>query len=101
MSQGKSKDVLAKILNELVDYTKIHFATEEKILEQNKYPKLASHKQEHVNLTNQFLALKHDFENGKVTISIEVLTFLKDWLKNHILGVDQQYSDLLVANGVK
>jgi hemerythrin len=33
-------------------------------------------------------------------MTIEVLDFLTDWLKRHIIGVDKQYSDFLNARGV-
>ena len=29
------------------------------------------------------------------------MAFLRDWLRNHILTVDQRYSDMLNAKGVR
>ena len=38
---------------------------------------------------------------GKIGLSIKIMHFLRDWLKGHILGTDQKYSDFLVSKGVK
>jgi len=41
---------LTKILEELVDYTKLHFSTEEKYFEQFNYSHTEEHKEEHKEL---------------------------------------------------
>ena len=91
MGHGKSKEVLSGIFSELVSYTKYHFKFEEDQLEKHKYPNLAVHKLEHKKLTDQAIKLKQDFDAGKAVISIELLNFLKDWLKSHILESDKKY----------
>ena len=35
-----------------------------------------------------------------MTISIEVMNFLKDWLSNHILGSDKRYGPFLNGKGL-
>ena len=39
--------------------------------------------------------------NRTVGLSIEVSTFLRDWLQKHILGTDKRYSAHLKAKGVR
>ncbi|MBU2491561.1 MAG: bacteriohemerythrin [Bacteroidetes bacterium] len=91
MSQGKSKDVLGKIFNDLIIYTKSHFKSEENLMLNKNYPDYTAHRLEHQKLTNQVIKLKAEFDAGKVVISIELLNFLKDWLKKHILETDKKY----------
>ena len=91
MSQGKSRDSLSGIFNELVSYTKYHFKSEENYLLNNNYPEYTIHRHEHQKLTSQVLKFKQDFDSGKVAISIDLLNFLKDWLKKHILESDKKY----------
>jgi hemerythrin len=31
---------------------------------------------------------------------MEVMTFLKEWLQRHIMGVDRQYMDCFARNGL-
>lgn len=101
MREGKGKDVMGKILNDLTDYTVYHFSTEEKLFEKYAYPESSRHKKEHENLTKQVLEIKGKFAEGKAVITMEVMNFLKDWLNNHIMQVDKKYSAFLNAKGVK
>ncbi|KAB2845499.1 MAG: bacteriohemerythrin [Melioribacteraceae bacterium] len=91
MGQGKSREVLGVIFNDLISYTKSHFKFEENCMLDKKYPDYTAHRLEHQKLTNQVLKLKQEFDSGKVVISIDLLNFLKDWLKKHILESDKKY----------
>ena len=100
MKQGKGKEALGGVLAELVRYTVYHFGFEEKILEGAKYPDLVEHKRTHKDLVAQVQKIKSDYEAGKTVLSMEVMSFLKDWLGNHILGTDKKYSSHLNSKGV-
>ncbi len=101
MLQGKSKQILGEILNKLARYTVEHFTLEEKIMADNNFPELASHKEAHKNFVKKVGEYRQAFEDGKVLMSIEIMNFLKDWITNHIMGTDQNYSQYLVSRGVK
>ncbi len=100
MRMGKGKEVLGKILKELTDYTVYHFNTEERLFEKHGYVESARHKKEHDDLTKQVMDIKSKFEQGQTTITVEVMTFLKDWLNNHIRQSDKKYSAYLNSKGV-
>jgi hemerythrin len=101
MQAGHAKDSLGRILDELVKYTQVHFAREEKFFEQTGYPAAAPHKQEHDTLTRQVLDVQQKYMAGATaTLSIDVLRFLKNWLLNHIQVNDQKYRAHLNAKGI-
>ena len=100
MSQGKAKEVMGKVFTELVQYTKTHFQTEERLMQQYAYPDFAAHKKEHDDLTKTAMDLQEKFNKGALTLSIETSKFLKDWLTKHILGSDKKYSPFLKSKGV-
>jgi hemerythrin len=100
MHSGKGRHVAGDVLTRLIDYTEHHFAAEEAIMEKNHYPDLARHRVEHRDLENKVRAFKQDFEAGTGAITIELMTFLQDWLTNHIQNVDQKYGDYLNSKGV-
>ena len=100
MKLGKGKDTLGKTLSELVDYTSYHFNEEEELFKVYGYPDYPPHKREHDALTRQVLNLKERFASGNTFLSNETLLFLKDWLNDHILGVDKKYSSFMTARGV-
>ena len=101
MSKGQGKTVLGKTLGKLIDYTANHFATEETYFELYGYTDAAAHKKEHAALVDKVVAFRTDFSNGKVGISIEVMNFLRDWLRDHIKGSDKKYSTLFNSKGLK
>lgn len=91
MSEGKAKDNLESIFEHLTDYTKKHFFTEEAMMIKFAYPDYNNHKQEHTKFIEKLTSLKNDFSKGKVTVSLEILNFLKEWLLNHIQITDKKY----------
>jgi hemerythrin len=101
MKQGKGKDALAKILNGLISYTATHFKTEEKYFDLYKYPGTVIHKKEHAAFVQKVSDFKDGFEKGKLSVTIEVMNFLSDWLKNHIKGTDKKYSVFFNEKGLK
>lgn len=92
MAEGKGKAVLAQSLAQLVDYTKVHFAAEERFMRQHGYPDTAAHKAQHDQLTAQVLELQNKFRAGNAALTLSLMMFLKNWLERHIAGSDQQYS---------
>lgn len=98
--QTASNDRMGKIINELASYTRIHFSAEEKYLEKYNYAALASQKKEHEQFIAKVEAFKQDFTAGKLTLSLNVASFVKDWLSHHILGSDKQYGPFLNSKGV-
>ncbi|MDD3628037.1 MAG: bacteriohemerythrin, partial [bacterium] len=47
MKEGKGSAVLDEVINEMSDYAKIHFETEEKYMEKFKFPELVAHREKH------------------------------------------------------
>lgn len=84
MHEGKAKEVMHKVLHNLISYTQDHFRREEDLMRNIKYPGYSKHKEEHEKLVAQVLDLQQKFENGTGTLSIQVLHFLRDWLVHHI-----------------
>ena len=101
MQAGQGKDSLGRILNGLVQYTKFHFAREEKFFAQTGYPAAVPHKQEHDALTRQVIDVQQKYAAGATaTLSLDVMQFLRNWLVNHIQGSDQKYRPHLNAKGI-
>jgi hemerythrin len=100
MKAGKGNSVLGPVLLDLIEYTAFHFSTEENYFKQYGYPEYLRHKIEHDELTRKTKELNEGFLAEKVSITIDVMNFLKDWLRNHILGADKKYSSFLCSRGL-
>ncbi len=86
----KDKEKINQILNELIEFVRIHFSTEEKYFEKFNYPEKEEHIKEHLNMVSEVLAFKTRFDNSE-EIMEEFLDFLKIWLEDHLITTDQIY----------
>ena len=100
MKAGQGKEAIGKVLNELVSYTATHFAYEERLMDQHKYPMSPEHKQEHKDLVKTVLDFKAKFEKGDAALTAEIMTFLRDWLTKHIMNSDKKFGKDLNTKGV-
>lgn len=100
MKSGKGKEILAKVFNELITYTKTHFSAEEQLMTTHRYPGYLMHKNEHDTLTRQVIEMQQKLNDGKAVMSVEVMEFLKNWLSHHILENDKKYSQFFREKGV-
>jgi|WetSurMetagenome_2_1015567.scaffolds.fasta_scaffold83953_2 hemerythrin len=94
ISEGTGRQAVAGVLDELVAYTREHFAFEEGMLQRAAYPELTAHKAVHAALTAKALQLQADVRAG-ADVTMDVMHFLVNWLTNHIAEVDRKYSPYL------
>jgi hemerythrin-like metal-binding protein len=100
MISKKDKNLIGNTLDELIEYAVYHFQTEEKLLEQYEFPYLNSHKAEHANFSKEVFDIKKRFDSGETIMTTEVLSFVKNWVNDHIIGTDKNYTTFLRNKGV-
>lgn len=101
LEKGEADEMIIKIFNGLAAYTQKHFAYEEELFAAHGYPDSTAHKREHGDLIVQVVELKKKLDTGDFMIGAELMSFLKKWLTNHILGSDKKYSQFLIQHGVQ
>lgn len=79
---------MGPLLEELIDYATYHFAHEEKLMTVSCYPERAQHLEEHARFVKRVTEMQKDLVTGDVPFSLEILSFLRNWLVNHISKVD-------------
>ncbi len=95
LMMSKSKEKLEGLVQEMLDYTNYHFASEEAFMRSINYPDLADHQEKHAFYIDKLTGFQEKIKEGKLILSLEVTNFLKTWLINHIKGVDQQYANFV------
>ena len=100
MLAGKAKDISGQILENLLNYTRNHFAAEEAMMTAANYAGLAAHKLRHRNLTRQVEGYVLRYHRGEITLNLHLMHFLRDWLTNHILVSDKKYGPLFNSKGL-
>ena len=98
--RGQGREQVSEGLSRLIEFTRMHFASEEQLLEKQGFPGIGEHRDAHQKLLGQLedaaLRAQH---NGEVHM-MSTLLFLKDWYLNHVEGLDRQYGVWLNARGI-
>jgi len=86
-----SKSSIDSLLNELTDYAKYHFETEEQMMRNiNIDPRhLTQHCLDHQRFMKDISMMYSQLSNGGAESAASLLEFLTHWLAYHILGTDQ------------
>ncbi len=101
LKDGATTNDLRKIITELIDYAGTHFRTEEELFEKYDYPEKEIHHQIHRKLVEKVLDYQRRVEAGEPGVAFDLLSFLKDWLVNHICVTDKKYGPYLKEKGVR
>lgn len=93
---GDSERLLADLFDELVDYATYHFATEEVVMKASGYPQYEQHHELHQKFCLRISEIQNDYMNGRSELSLEILSFLKNWITDHVLVKDAQFGHYVV-----
>jgi hemerythrin len=80
-----------KVIGKAVDYVKVHFSTEEKIMTATKFSGYRDHKREHDTFVLTVVEQITAFNEGKAFTLLAFTKFLKNWILTHIAVSDKQY----------
>jgi len=84
-------DYFNRVIQEVVNYVKTHFANEEKIMLATKFAGYAEHKKQHEAFVLAVVENIKDYNAGKRLTLSTFTRFLKEWILSHIAMVDKQY----------
>ncbi len=88
----QAKEYIGELLDFLSDYTKKHFADEEKYMLSINYPGYAEQKKEHEAFIVQLVRLKADYEasGGSLMVILNANQMVVTWLTRHISNMDKK-----------
>ena len=102
MKAGSGEEVVGKIINELIDYTRYHFGEEEKMMEQINFSGIDSQKRAHKAFVDKMLEYQQEVNEGMAIFTVsKVARTGVEWLKEHILVMDNKYSEPANAAGMR
>ncbi|PKU23241.1 bacteriohemerythrin [Telmatospirillum siberiense] len=93
--ENRNKDELVIVLDRLVEFTNLHFMSEEILMQQRAYPGVGVHVKEHDSLLEQVRKIQTVFNDGDQTMTVEELKTLRAWLVDHIKTKDQAFVSFL------
>lgn len=98
--EGKTES-LPLLVAEMRAYAEMHFHKEEELMAALSYPDKEAHAGMHKIFRDRAQEFAQAGENWKMSDTIDLLTFLADWLKVHILGTDRKLGTFLKNKGVE
>ncbi|VAW34968.1 hypothetical protein MNBD_DELTA02-207 [hydrothermal vent metagenome] len=99
LSEGQAKEVVCNFLSVMEEYSRNHFSYEEELMLSLGYHGYSAKKREHESFLRQLETLSREYRLGNMTVSMNTLNFLKDWLDHHIVNEDREYSPYTQHHG--
>ncbi len=88
---GEDNPGIARVLEDLVAYTRSHFAREENLMERGGYPELPHHRRIHERLAARMQAFQDAFLQSPDDFDMDrFYDFVSGWLLHHVLGEDMK-----------
>lgn len=100
MLRGASRASVTQQLERLVEFTGMHFACEESLLERHCYPGLEAHRLEHQRLLTEINQALDRVQHGRESDLQPLLDFLHTWYVEHVEKHDRLYGEWLNAQGI-
>jgi hemerythrin-like metal-binding protein len=99
-----TRELLEQITRDLLSYAIYHFETEEALMQEFDYAGLSAadevkHREEHRSFSQQVVSLREGLRDGRLVTREDLLSFLNQWLVNHILNTDKRLGAFLTQHG--
>jgi len=98
--RGAGRQQVSALLNQLIEFFRMHFVSEERLMEQYGFPGVAGHRAEHRRLQAHLLKFAHVVQHGEIIPMKALLGCLRDWYTEHIENLDHQYAPWLNDLGI-
>ncbi len=97
---GEAQEKAPGIVEEMVKYTDYHFKTEENFFDEHNYPETEKHKEIHQSFVDKAIELQDGLKSGQITVSYDIMNFLRQWLIDHILKEDKKFAAFFTEKGI-
>ncbi len=94
------REDLRQLLVDLVDYTRLHFATEERLMHEHGMQPAAGHRKEHETLLGLLEDTVTAVSEGNHPIFYSEYDVSNDWFLAHIMNHDKKLGAFLNSKGV-
>lgn len=100
VTRGSGREMVSEIMDRLIEFSRMHFWSEEQLMEQTGFPELAAHRAEHHRILAEMLQTAHRVQYGDGVKIQPLLSLLRDTYIGHIEGADQEYGPWMNERGV-
>jgi hemerythrin-like metal-binding protein len=101
LRSGPDAALASRTLQQLVDFTSVHFHSEELMMRLYSYPQLENHSAAHAKLMEQVQSIRDEQRANDPAEAMELVRELRGWLVNHIKSMDQAFALWLARKGYR
>ncbi len=94
-------DDFLPVINELIHYLSVHFHQENMVMMKANYPGFAAHSKEHEKFTEKVDGFLRDYKEGNQDLGLNMVVFMRKWIREHTTKMDIQYAEYLLKNADK
>jgi hemerythrin len=98
--KGAERRNICLQLERLIDFTQMHFHSEEQLLRQHGFPRTDEHRNAHNALLARLYKALENLNREETIHFSSVLQFLPAWYQEHVEQLDQPYGVWLNEHGV-
>ncbi len=92
---GANRTRAGVLLDELIEYSNIHFMSEQVLMREHAYPGLPAHEAEHDQLMDQIRDFQKRFELDEASLTAAGISTVRDWVLRHIRTKDTAFARYL------
>jgi len=96
---GADRKELDELLDRLVDFSKVHFCSEQVLMRLYTYERYEAHVNEHEETLGRIEALREAAWTGATVLTQESLDDLTGWIIGHIHRADRHFGNYLINLG--
>ncbi|HUW49411.1 MAG TPA: bacteriohemerythrin [Sulfuricella sp.] len=100
VAHGAKTITIRSMMDDLILFTHMHFALEQRLMEEHGFPELQNHIEEHLELLQRMNNLYKLLGGSRQNKAELVTAFLSDWAELHILQADKVLGNFLVSKGL-
>jgi hemerythrin len=98
--RGRGREHVTDIFDRLIEFTRMHFWSEEQLLEQSKYPLLEEHRSAHLRLLSELTQRARGVQYGEGAQTHHLLNYLRTSYLDHMEMMDRMYGAYLNDMGI-
>ena len=98
--RGAGRERISELLDEFIEFARMHFWSEEQLMQQTGFAGLDEHRAEHHRMLADILQAAHRLQYGEGVQLRPLLCGLQHGFRHHIETMDQKYVPWLHEHGV-
>ncbi len=95
LSKGGEFTPTRHILEQFIEFSNMHFLSEQLIMRLHGYPGYEAHLEEHTRLMKKVREIRDTIVRGEKVPSLQIVQELREWLLHHIASEDAAFGEFL------